>query len=83
MDGAETAIAATLAVTVGLIWLAFKALDWRIRRRTRRRFQATARQAARTRGPLTEDERQAFDQIVAAEFPTDIPNQTRRTEDNP
>lgn len=82
MDGAATAIGATLAVTIGLIWLASKALDWRIKRRTRHRFQRTARQAARSRGPLTEDERQAFTQIIAAEFPAGIPHQ-RRKEDNP
>jgi hypothetical protein len=80
MDGVETAIGATLAVTIGLIWLASKALDRHIKRRTHRRFQRTARQAARTQGPLTDDEALAFEQIVAG-FAHDIPHQIRRTEE--
>jgi hypothetical protein len=65
-----------------------------------RRFQATARAAARasrTEAEVRRDldaakadrwqvEQQAFNQtfgqIIAVEFPADIPHQTRRTEDN-
>lgn len=92
MDGAENAIGATLAVTVGLIWLASKALDWRIKRRTRRRFQRTARQAARNEADVLRDiaaARTARDRLQAAAdldtclaiwntTPHNIPHQRRK-----
>jgi hypothetical protein len=88
MDGVETAIGATLAVTIGLIWLASKALDRHIKRRTRRRFQTTARQAARTKADVLRGiaaAKTARDQIQATadletclaiwhSTPHDIPN---------
>jgi hypothetical protein len=74
-------VAACLAATVGGVWIASHVLDWHIRRRNRRRWQQTARQAART---STEPEQAECDtkfaQIIAAEYPTRTPH--RRTEED-
>ena len=93
MDGAETAIGATLAVTVGLIWLASKALDWHVKRRTDRRFQRTARKAARVRSGVFRDlaeakarreaERREFEAKFAeivANYDNRIPHQRSKEE---
>lgn len=84
MTAGETAIACIGAA--GLLSLAALAASWAFDRwhkpRTDRRFQRTALQAARTDGELTADERQTFAQIIAAEYPAQIPHQTRRTEED-
>lgn len=85
MNASET-VWACIAVAIGILVAATTGFDRWHKPRTDRRFQRTAKQAARTEGELTPDEAQAFDQIIAAEFPTDtqidIPHQTRRTEEN-
>ncbi|MER6778418.1 MULTISPECIES: hypothetical protein [unclassified Streptomyces] len=76
------AVGACIAAAILLLLAATKGWDRWHKPRTDRRFQRTARQAARTTGELTPDEAQTFDRIVAAEFPKRIPHQTRRTEEN-
>lgn len=88
-------VGACITGAVGLIWLSFSVLDWRIRRRTDRRFQTTATQAARA--PRDEDDlrrdlakaRAALDLTSCLAIwditPHDIPHQTRgprRTEED-
>ncbi|MGW6872856.1 hypothetical protein ACWGHA_11035 [Streptomyces xanthophaeus] len=87
-----------MITAVALIWLAFIAFDLWHKPRTTRRFQATARAAARrTEADIRADlaaarearrlvEQQAFDiefhKIIADEYPQQIPQQTRRTEED-
>lgn len=91
----ETA-GACIAVAIGLLLIAPAAFDRWHKPRTDRRFQRTARQAARTprseatvrrdlakaRAARERAERQAFNRIIDREFPKGIPAQTRRTEED-
>ncbi|MFD5508963.1 hypothetical protein ACFWIB_14470 [Streptomyces sp. NPDC127051] len=76
------AVGACIAVAILLLAAATKGWDRWHKPRTTRRFQRTARKAARADGELTADERHVFAQIIAAEYPAQIPHQTRRTEEN-
>ncbi|MFD8144763.1 hypothetical protein [Streptomyces sp. NPDC059708] len=94
MTAGETA-GACIAAAVGILCIAPAAFDRWHRPRTIRRFQRTARQAARTEADIRRDvaagkARQAqiqaryderFEQIVAR-YQADIPHQTRRTEED-
>lgn len=94
MTANETA-GACIAAAVGLLCIASAAFDRWHRPRTIRRFQRTARQAARTEADVRRDiaeakARQAqiqaryderFEQIIAR-YQADIPHQTRLTEDD-
>ncbi|MEU3903265.1 hypothetical protein AB0F20_05550 [Streptomyces goshikiensis] len=86
---------ACITATLALYFLGSCALDIRNRRRTRNRFQHTARQAARTEVDVRHDiavakarraEIQAqfdeqFEQIISG-YHADIPHQIRRTEED-
>lgn len=95
MSPAETA-GACVITAVALIWLAFIAFDLWHQPRTTRRFQATARAAARNEDDVQADlaaarearylvEQHAFDiefyKIVAATRRPQIPQQPDRTEE--
>lgn len=90
MSPADTALAC-IAATVGLACIAPAAFDAWHRPRTIRRFQATARQAARTEATVAEHaasrRRQREIALLEAWLATPghprntIPHQTRRTEE--
>ncbi|MFD4921193.1 hypothetical protein ACFWNE_07715 [Streptomyces goshikiensis] len=73
---------ACITTVLALILLASWALDRRIKRSTRSRFQLADDEAAATKTGLTDDERQAFAEIIATEFRKTIPHQIRRTEED-
>jgi len=91
MSAGDTALAC-IGVAVGLGCIAPAAFDAWHKPRTRRRFQQSARQAARTEATVAEDaanrRRQREIALLEAWLQTPcrarntIPHQTRRTEDN-
>ncbi|WP_405531583.1 hypothetical protein OG592_27270 [Streptomyces avidinii] len=95
MNASET-VWACLGVATGLLLIATYGWDAWHKGRTDRRFQRTARQAARTETTVAEDvaaEKRRRQQVEAAEdlsaclaiwntTPHDIPHQTRRTEED-
>jgi len=82
MSGGETAIAC-IGVAAGLCLIATYGFDAWHKHRTRRRFQRRAAEVARdVNAAKARYIRLKFDQIIAAEYPAQLPHQTRRTEDN-
>ncbi|KOU20925.1 hypothetical protein ADK52_25375 [Streptomyces sp. WM6372] len=81
MSPAEAAWA-TVVVTCAAVWAAYRFLCWLLDRKLRRLRQRELRVARDLEVARLTKTRREFARIIAAEFPADIPHQTRRTEDN-